>query len=104
MYWIHSKESIHLTIKQSQLSIFKRKPDKKVNKEKMKLAAANMDSKLFCKLFITCGAREGNVTDFFKHENNQYPPSISEFGSLRQQTFNDDMIKCLLINSLESSH
>lgn len=30
------------------------------------------------------------------HENNQYPPSISEFGSLKQEPFNDDMIKCLL--------
>lgn len=97
------KESIHQTIKQSQLNIFKSKPEKKVNKEKMKLAAANMDSNLFCKLFIACGSREGNVTDFFMHENNQYPPSLSEFGSLRQPTtFNDDMIKCLLKPSKSS--
>lgn len=69
---------------------------KKVNKEKMKLASANMDSNLFCKLFIASSVREGSVADFFMHENNQHPPSISEFGSLRQHTFNDDMIKCLL--------
>lgn len=62
----------------------------------MKLAAANMDSNLFCKLFIACDSRKGNVTEFFMHENNQYPPSISEFGSLRQSSSNDDMVKCLL--------
>lgn len=62
----------------------------------MKLAAANMDSNLFCKLFIACESRKGNVAEFFMHENNQYPPSLSEFGSLRQQTCNDDMLNCLL--------
>lgn len=91
---VTTKESIHQTIKQSQLCIFKVKAEKKVNKEKMKLAAANTDSNLFCKLFIACGARKGDVTEFFKHENNRYPPSLSEFGSLRKP--NDDLVMCLL--------
>lgn len=90
-----TKESIHETIKRTQLSIFKVKPKKKVNKDKMKLAAANMDSNLFCKLFIACGSRKGDVTDFFMHENSRHPPSLSEFGNLRQPAINDDLVNCL---------
>lgn len=98
---VTTKESIHLPIKQSQLSIFKVKAVKKVNKDKMKLAAANMDSNVFCKLFIACSSRQGNVSDFFMHENNRYPPSISDLGSLSQSASatNDDVVNYLFQTS-----
>lgn len=93
---VTTKESIHAPIKQSQLGIFKVKAAKKVNKDKMKLADANMDSNVFCKLFIACSARKGNVEDFFMHENNRYPPSISELRNLRQPATKDDAVNYLL--------
>lgn len=74
------------------------KAAKKVNKEKIKLDAANVDSNLFCKLFIASAARKGDIPQFFMHENNQYPPSLSENGSLRKSAVNDDLINCLYKN------
>lgn len=71
------------------------KPEKKINKDKMKLAAANVDSNLFCKLFIASEARKGNIEEFFKHENSRYPPALSEFGGLRQLGANDSLVHCL---------
>lgn len=92
---VTTKVSIHDTIKQTQLRIFKIKTQKKANKEKLKLAAANMDSNLFCRLFIACTARKGNIDEFFMHENNRYPPSLSEFGRLRKSPDNDSIVNCL---------
>lgn len=66
-----------------------------VNKDKMKLLHANADSNLFCKLYIASQARKGNVFEFFNHENNKNPPSISEFGRPRKPTGADDILRCL---------
>lgn len=101
---VTTKLSIHERIKQSQLRIFKILPEKSINKDKMKLSSANADSNLFCKLFIACESREGNIDEFFNHENNMNPPSISEFGKIRQLTGgSDEMIKCLYkSNTLEN--
>lgn len=70
----------------------------------MKLAGANADSNLFCKLYIACESRKGDIDEFFNHENNRNPPSISEFGKLRQLSGDsDDIIKCLYpSNTLEN--
>lgn len=70
----------------------------------MKLSSANADSNLFCRLFIACESREGNIDEFFNHENNINPPSISEFGKLRQLTGGtDEMVKCFYSsNELEN--
>jgi len=40
------------------------------------------DFVIFCKMYVACQSWEGDVEDFFAHENNSYPPSISEFGQL----------------------
>lgn len=61
----------------------------------MRLTSANADSNLFCRLFIACQSREGNVDEFFKHENNMNPPSISEFGKIRTSAGGpDELVKC----------
>ena len=38
---------------------------------------------LFSQLYISYRVRQGNIDDFFTHENLSYPPSISCFGNLR---------------------
>lgn len=101
---VTTKLSIHERIKQSQLRLFKIVPDKSINKDKMRLSSANADSNLFCRLFIACESREGNIDEFFNHENNINPPSISEFGKLRKLTGGqDEMVKCFYrSNTLEN--
>ena len=33
--------------------------------------------------YIACQSREGDLDDFFRHENQACPPSLSQFGNLR---------------------
>lgn len=40
------------------------------------------DCQLFSKLFISCQSRECDLHEFFRHENQQFPASLSEGGKL----------------------
>ena len=37
-------------------------------------------------MYISTQTRDGDMSNFFKHENGAYPPSISQNGNLRQGT------------------
>ena len=49
---------------------------------------------LFSRLYISCQTREGNLDEFFKHENHSFPPSLSVSGELHFGT-KSDWLKCL---------
>jgi len=44
--------------------------------------------------YIACQSRDGDLDEFFLHENHSYPPSISQGGNLRLGT-KSDLIGCL---------
>lgn len=46
-------------------------------------------------MYVASQSRTGDVQDFFAHENNSYPPSISEFGKLRKARNKCDIVACL---------
>ncbi len=50
---------------------------------------------LFSRLYIACQSRDGDLDDFFRHENQVCPPSLSNFGKLRQGTTKADILSCL---------
>jgi len=52
------------------------------------------DCALFSRLYISCQTREGNLDEFFKHENHSFPPSLSVSGELHFGT-KSDLLKCL---------
>ena len=54
----------------------------------------NNDCSLFARLYIVCQAHDGNLNDFFKHENQASPPSLSQNGALRKPT-EADILGCL---------
>ena len=60
----------------------------------MKLREFKTDCNLFSHLFIACQSREGDLDEFFRHENHPYPPSLSLGGYLRLGT-KSDLLKCL---------
>ena len=60
----------------------------------MQLDSIRDDASLFSRLYIANQSREGDLGVFFEHENQRYPPSISEFGNIRQGT-KSDLLKCL---------
>ena len=47
------------------------------------------DCALFSRLYIACQTRDGDLDNFFKHENHAYPPPLSQLGKLRFGTMAD---------------
>jgi len=62
--------------------LFKRQHPKQISKASLKLTAVTSDRYLFSRLYIASQQRDGDLEEFFKHENQPYPPSLSEFGNL----------------------
>ena len=62
-------------IKRNKLPLFASIKAKVVPKSKQQLAPAKSDSELFSRLYIACQTRDGNLEEFFKHENSAHPPA-----------------------------
>ena len=48
----------------------------------MEIATLKKLCQLFSRLYIACQVRDGNLDEFFSHENGSYYPSISKNGNL----------------------
>lgn len=75
--------SIHEPIKKSSMNLFKHPSPKQKMKQSVQLNLLKSDVDLFSKLYIATQHREGNLAEFFKHENHPFPPSLSDCGKLR---------------------
>ena len=84
--------SIHATIK--KLPLFKRQKPKVKARSKEKESALRSDCNLFSRLYIATQHRSGDLDEFFMHENQPYPPSLSEFGNLRLGN-KTDLLTCI---------
>ncbi|XP_064086105.1 uncharacterized protein LOC135201158 [Macrobrachium nipponense] len=69
-------------IKRNKLPLFASIKVKSANKNKQQLASARSDSELFSRLYITCQTRDGDLEQFFKHENSAHPPALSQNGRI----------------------
>jgi len=58
------------------------------------LASVKSDRELFARLYIGCQTRDGNLEEFFHHENQPCPLALSDGGNLFTGTTND-LITCL---------
>ena len=81
-------------LKKNNLPTFNVQEKKLVSKDKAKITVLKEDCALFSRLYIACQNREGNLEDFFKFENQPWPPSLSQMGHLRGGT-KADLVKCL---------
>ena len=88
--------SIHKPIKKNPLPLLKRQSSKPVTKSVQKIASLRRDCNLFGHLFITSKFRDGNLDDFFSHENHPWLPSISEHGKLRLPNRKAELLSCLV--------
>ena len=75
-------KSIKELIRKNKLPLFSDK-NKALPKQKAPVTALKDDCSLFSRLYIACQTREGNLEDFFKHENQPWPPSLSNMGEMR---------------------
>ena len=81
-------------IKRNKLPLFSRPATKTVSKKQAQVSALKDDCSLFSRLYISCQTREGDLGDFFRHENQPWPPSLSHHGQLRQGN-KAELVRCL---------
>ena len=87
-------------IKRNKINLVKKLNVPAKLKEKQKVSGLRNDCSLFSRLFISCQIRSGNLEEFFKHENQPYPPSLSQAGQINKG-IKADLISCL--EELDSS-
>lgn len=81
-------------VKSNNFRIFKEKPPAKVSKAAQKYKLIKNDCQLFSRLYIACTNRSTNLNEFFEHENQPFPISISDNGHLRFGC-KSDILECL---------
>lgn len=91
---IEATKSVADPIIRNNFPLFASRPVKNATKSKSLVSSLKSDCALFSRLFVTCQTRDGNLENFFEHENHAYPPSLSQFGGLRAGT-KADIVTCL---------
>lgn len=82
-------------IKRNKLPLFSRpSPSRKKSNDKLQIASLKQNCSLFSRLYVSCQVRDGDLETFFCHENQSFPPSLSQFGKLRSAT-KSDLLSCL---------
>ena len=90
----HRKKPLSDPITRNKLSFFST-PHKKTSKAQQQLSSMKSDCSLFSRLFIACQTRNGDLDEFFRHENQACPPSISDQGHLRLPRQKAELTSCL---------
>ena len=91
---IDSSKPIDDTIHRNKLPLFSYKP-KLISRNTTEIATLRNNVKLFSQLHIANQRRNGDVDNFFSHENTPVPPSLSKDGELRSGK-KSDLIDCLV--------
>ena len=76
------------------MTLFSRPPSRGPSKTNQTITSLKSDCTLFSRLYIATRFRHGDLDNFFKHENQAYPPSLSLLGKLRFGT-KSDLVECL---------
>ena len=71
--------SIHNPIKRNALSLFRRPASKPKTKQAKQISVLKDNVSLFSRLYIVAKHREGDISVFFKYENQFSPPSLSVY-------------------------
>ena len=91
---MNQKIPIYDTIKHNNLHLFSRPPIKGKSTKQHQISSLKNNCSLFSRLYIAAQVRDGDLDQFFQHENQPCPPSLSQMGSLRGGT-KSDLLICL---------
>ena len=83
--------SFYDPLRRNKRPLFSRKPTRDVSTSKSKLLSIKDDRQPFSRLFISCQSRRCDLNEFFMHENQNTPPSLSQNGCLNLGTKSDLM-------------
>lgn len=81
-------------IKRNNLSLFSTPPVREKSRDQQQLSSLKSDCSLFSRLYIASQIRDGDLLEFFKHENQAWPPALSQLGKLRTGV-KSDLVGCL---------
>ncbi len=87
-------KTISDVIKSNKVILFKELPQRKQSKTDQKVILLKNELSYFARLYVACQTRSGNLSEFFKHGNQPFPPSLSSYGTLRQGK-KADLMECL---------
>ena len=87
------KVSVDEVLSRNKLTLFTTKHLSE-KKGKQQLMLMKSDMQLFSRLYIACQTLDGNLDEFFRHENQSCPPSLSNMGNLRLGG-KSDLLHCL---------
>ena len=94
---VNQTKSVWEPIKKNNLALFSRPPIREKTKSQLQLASLKNDCSLFSRLYVASQVRNANLDEFFEHENQAYPPALSQNGKLRTGTKSDLVWKNWLI-------
>ena len=85
--------SIHDPLPRNKLSLFAFKPQSQNHDpHRLKVTELNADCQLFSRLYIACQTHNGDLDEFFRYEDQRFPPSLSQHGTLRFGTKSDLLV------------
>ena len=81
-------------IKRNNPPLFSRPPVREKSRAQLQRSSLKNDCSLFSRLHIASQIRSGDLDQFFQHENQAYPPDLSQMVKLRTGT-KSDLVGCL---------
>ena len=87
--------SIHDPIKKNSIAIFKQCRRKATSAQGKKVKMLQSNVALFGQLYISMQSRDGNLKEFFSHEIQSFPPSLSDYGRLHLPSSKSELLKCI---------
>ena len=88
-------KSFHDPIKKNSFRLFKNSTTKVTRKKTKEIKALQNNVVLFGQLYISVQTRDHDLHEFFEHEIQSYPPSLSNFGELHLPSAKSDLLTCL---------
>ena len=86
--------SLYDPIKKNKLPLFSKATVKKTSTQKVEITTLKKTCQLFSQLYFACQMRNGNLDEFFRHENQSFPLSLSKNRGIRTGHISD-LIECL---------
>ena len=86
---------MYATISKNNQTLFKPEAAVIVSKEKKQASALKGRVQLHSSLYIGCKLRQGDLDEFFRHENREYPTALSDYEKIRKPTVKSDFLKHL---------
>lgn len=92
---ITRKKSIHDPIHKNNVPLFSKSNGRSLSNQQKKISFLQKNVSIFSQLYIAMQTRDGDMDDFFAHEVQPFPPSLSDDGNIRLPSAKSDLLKCL---------